>query len=187
MKTIEIDDDVFNFLKLKAEPFIDTPNTVLRRILLPKESSRGLSSTHSHDIEPRCVSQTTKEAFMHAYLKRRYPESFRVRSPYRTMFESEKRIVYFQNFNKQGAVNLWYRLSGKILEMLAEAKKPVFICFTNPADGVVYDIPLSDILSQSKKVNWNRADIEANIDTSNGRWRDLDWNINEYLDKHTAQ
>ena len=31
---IEIDGDVFQFLKEKAEPFIDTPNTVLRRLLL---------------------------------------------------------------------------------------------------------------------------------------------------------
>jgi hypothetical protein len=37
MSTIEIDDDVLSFLKSKAEPFLipsDTPNTVLRRLLL---------------------------------------------------------------------------------------------------------------------------------------------------------
>ena len=33
MHTIEIDDDVLDALKRKAEPFIDTPNTVLRRLL----------------------------------------------------------------------------------------------------------------------------------------------------------
>lgn len=32
--TIEIDDDVFRYLKKRAEPFEDTPNTVLRRELL---------------------------------------------------------------------------------------------------------------------------------------------------------
>jgi hypothetical protein len=31
--TIRIDDDVFDALKKHAEPFVDTPNTVLRRIL----------------------------------------------------------------------------------------------------------------------------------------------------------
>lgn len=30
---IELDDEVFNHLKSKAEPFVDTPNTVLRRLL----------------------------------------------------------------------------------------------------------------------------------------------------------
>lgn len=30
---IELDDDVYDFLKSEAEPFLDTPNTVLRRLL----------------------------------------------------------------------------------------------------------------------------------------------------------
>lgn len=30
---IELDDDVFDYLKSHAEPFVDTPNTVLRRLL----------------------------------------------------------------------------------------------------------------------------------------------------------
>lgn len=30
---IDIDDDVLDYLKSKAEPFVDTPNTVLRRVL----------------------------------------------------------------------------------------------------------------------------------------------------------
>lgn len=34
MHTIEVDDDVMNALKKKAEPFIDSPNSVLRRLLL---------------------------------------------------------------------------------------------------------------------------------------------------------
>jgi len=34
MHAIEVDDDVLNALKKKAEPFVDTPNSVLRRLLL---------------------------------------------------------------------------------------------------------------------------------------------------------
>lgn len=30
---IELDQEIFDFLKTKAEPFVDTPNTVLRRLL----------------------------------------------------------------------------------------------------------------------------------------------------------
>jgi negative regulator of replication initiation len=30
---IELDEEIFDFLKTKAEPFVDTPNTVLRRLL----------------------------------------------------------------------------------------------------------------------------------------------------------
>lgn len=33
MPTIRIDDDVFSSLKAMAEPFVDTPNTVIRRLL----------------------------------------------------------------------------------------------------------------------------------------------------------
>lgn len=33
MVTIEVDEDVFEALKARAEPFVDTPNTVLRREL----------------------------------------------------------------------------------------------------------------------------------------------------------
>lgn len=31
--SIQLDDDVFEFLKAKAEPFVDTPSSVLRRLL----------------------------------------------------------------------------------------------------------------------------------------------------------
>ena len=34
MHTIEVDEDVIRFLKEHAEPFVDTPNSVLRRALL---------------------------------------------------------------------------------------------------------------------------------------------------------
>ena len=39
--TIRIDDDVFDELKGHAEPFVDTPNSVLRRLLglAPKADS----------------------------------------------------------------------------------------------------------------------------------------------------
>jgi hypothetical protein len=38
--SIEIDDDVFDVLKRHAEPFVDTPNDVLRRLLLDAPSAR---------------------------------------------------------------------------------------------------------------------------------------------------
>lgn len=43
-QTIEIDDDVFDYLKQEAEPFVDTPNSVLRR-LLDLDSARGSSAS----------------------------------------------------------------------------------------------------------------------------------------------
>ncbi|WP_329324191.1 hypothetical protein [[Kitasatospora] papulosa] len=38
-RSIEVDDDVFAFLQRHSEPLVDTPNTVLRRLLLRGEES----------------------------------------------------------------------------------------------------------------------------------------------------
>jgi len=39
MYKIEIDEEIWNFLKSKAEPFEDTPNSVLRRLVFGEKSS----------------------------------------------------------------------------------------------------------------------------------------------------
>jgi hypothetical protein len=57
--TIRIDDDVFDALKTHAEPFVDTPNTVLRRILGLGEA--GLESSNgSTEFEPADVGNAAK-------------------------------------------------------------------------------------------------------------------------------
>jgi hypothetical protein len=40
---IEVDEEIFNLLKKKAEPLVDTPNSVLRRLLLNGEGGSALS------------------------------------------------------------------------------------------------------------------------------------------------
>ena len=47
-QSIEIDDDVFEYLKQEAEPFVDTPNSVLRR-LLDLESAASSASVAATD------------------------------------------------------------------------------------------------------------------------------------------
>lgn len=42
MHRIEVDDQVFDYLKAKAEPLVDSPNTVLRRLLLRQEPDKGV-------------------------------------------------------------------------------------------------------------------------------------------------
>ena len=57
--TIRIDDDVFDELKRHAEPFVDTPNTVLRRILGLGEG--GLESSHTNsELEPVAVERAAR-------------------------------------------------------------------------------------------------------------------------------
>ena len=51
MHMIDIDQEVFDYLKSQAEPFTDTPNDVLRRLLFGKTSSEKLAQ-----FKPRVVA-----------------------------------------------------------------------------------------------------------------------------------
>lgn len=188
MVTIEVDEDVYNKLKSLAEPFVDTPNTVLKRLLFSearsiKPPSRTNISTAKSSPE---IIEASSEAFMASFLRNQYGEDFRKRTPYRTMFESENHLVYFRNFNKAGTSNLWYRLSEGSLSALRNTEKVALVCFTNPAEKFVFEIPMKDIDSQVTKANWKKDFIEVNIDPANSRWRDLDWKIERYLVKIKA-
>lgn len=61
MHKIEVDDVIYRYLKSKAEPFVDTPNTVLHRELFGNNSS--LSVGHVQDIPQLPVS--TPAALQH--------------------------------------------------------------------------------------------------------------------------
>lgn len=50
---IEIDDEVYRFLQSKARPFVDTPNTVLRRLLLTPNDTHGYSGMDARFPEIR--------------------------------------------------------------------------------------------------------------------------------------
>jgi hypothetical protein len=182
MVSIEVDEEVYNALKKMAEPFVDTPNTVLRRILkfdsIPEESitiNRPFSVSRSRSSE-----RVLSEVFMSSYLTVQYKEKFMVRSPYRAMFESGNYLVYFQNFNKAGTANLWYRLNEDSLKVLRSTNKAAHVCFTNPAEKFAYQIPMVDIDRQAEKAKWTKNFYEVNIDPVNSRWRELDWKIDKY-------
>lgn len=184
MVSIEIDEDIFNHLKSMAEPFIDTPNTVLRRILFQEcqphhEASTKLGASTALPRSP----VSSSEVFVSSYLQGRYAEVFRTKSPYRTMYESEKHLIYFQNFNKSGTINLWYRLSESSLSTLRESTKIAIVCFTNPSEDIIIEIPMKDIDKQIVKSAWKKEFLEVNIDPANLRWRELDWSLQQYLCK----
>jgi negative regulator of replication initiation len=188
MVTIEIDEDIFNYLKSIAEPFVDTPNAVLRRLIFPNSNSvQGIPSTW-HSTAPSSIKDpsTAVQTFMAAFLQKRYGETFRARSPYRTMFESDSRLIYFQNFSKAETMNLWYRLTEGALKTLKKSDKAVYVCFTNPVANIIYEIPMTDISNQLIKVKWTKKFLEVNIDPANSRWRELDWNIEKYQIKNNA-
>lgn len=63
MYPIEIDERIWHFLQHNAEPFVDTPNSVLNRLLFgadePKKAGEALYTIPSVDIEglPKSLSQ----------------------------------------------------------------------------------------------------------------------------------
>jgi hypothetical protein len=63
---IEIDNEVMNFLKKNAEPFIDTPNTVLRRLLL-KDNNRS-NTVYELPTFPYGIPKTLEEILEVIYL-----------------------------------------------------------------------------------------------------------------------
>lgn len=69
---IEIDEEVFEYLKSKAEPFVDSPNTVLRRELLNKSEilSKRLESSSKYPDLPRSVPRALRHTLEVIYLVR---------------------------------------------------------------------------------------------------------------------
>ena len=52
--SIDVDEDVYEYLKSQAEPFVDTPNTVLRRLLNIKDSpTSGAERSETNGTAPR--------------------------------------------------------------------------------------------------------------------------------------
>ncbi len=61
MHTIEIDDEIFDLLKRKAEPFTDTPNTVLRRLLgFDTTPSTAKQKSRSRGQSPKSARKAKK-------------------------------------------------------------------------------------------------------------------------------
>lgn len=232
---IEVDEDVFEALQELATPLVDTPNSVLRRLLLegglglmvrdstsdlhqwvgesramlsPPPEARRSYSPLKESIEPFQASAPAEAASPYASLgherraaggmsprrfgkllvAREFPgEMFerarRDRGAFRTMFESEQRVVYFLNFNKPGATNLWYKVNATALHALLGADKPAYVVFTNPAERLAWVIPIDD-LARAYKQHGDRAlaegDLDVNIDVERDRIRELDWSVEAY-------
>ena len=73
MYKIEVDEEVYRFLQSKAEPFIDTANSILRKLLLGSTTSpaRGKSRLESLDI-PRRIPDGLGHILEVAYLVSKY-------------------------------------------------------------------------------------------------------------------
>jgi len=185
MVKIDIDQEIFEFLQKDAKPFVDTPNTVLRRLLQIGNKSSPQSNKVKSAISMlnKKTSQIDTNEFVQRVLSKEFPEEFRKKSPYRYMFESANLLIYFQNFN-QKSTTLWYRINEKSLRVLKDSSKKCFLCLTNPAESIAYLIPLEEVEKQVVSSNYERDYLEINIDHVSRKWKELDWNIKQFLETY---
>lgn len=183
--SILIDQDVFEFLQKHATPLVDSPNDVLRRLLLGQSSPspRKEATVGSVMAAPmRPLSPVSAEAFVEDVLREKFGPGFRRVSPYRMMFESSDALVYFQNFNKE-TDHLWYRITENPWRALTSSRKAAWVCLTNPAERFAYAIPVSAIQSHVARSKWTRPFLEINIDPATSRWTEFDWRLDEYFER----
>jgi hypothetical protein len=180
MKKIEIDDDIFKFLKEHAEPLADSPNSVLRRLLLGEKPVKGDGKGAGMDLKTGSASQVFPGDFIEWVLRNRFNEQFNICTAYRMMYESDGQIIFFQNLNKGDSKNLWFHLRSKPLEIMRSSNKKAYVCLTVPTEGYGYLIPLDEVDKRISRVKWPSSYLEVNIDPSNNKWRELNWKLDEY-------
>jgi len=181
--TIEIDSEVFEFLQRSATPLVDTPNDVLRRLLLPKSPEGSKEGPRMVAPAPMVIRPPgNADAFVGEFLKREFGPGFNRRGRLRLMFESPEQLFYIQNFNKQ-SLRLWYRVTENPWRELQLTKKQAWLCFTNPAERFAYVLPVDEVLNRVKRANRSRDYLEVNIDPVASRWVEFDWKIESFL-KH---
>lgn len=76
MPTVRLEDEVFDALKKLAEPFVDTPSTVIRRLLEEKGILRkrpaAARSAHDRTAGQALTPQATYEVFLLGVLAREF-------------------------------------------------------------------------------------------------------------------
>jgi len=230
---IAVDAEVFEALQELATPLVDTPNSVLRRLLLegappfPYSTMKLRLGHPEHRVPPDSLGIVGQEAvapgawtaapfraqdadeagpysslgnerraaggmsprrFGKILCAREFPgEMFerarRERGSFRTMFESKERVLYFLNFNKPDATNLWYKVNATALHALLAADKPAYVVFTNPAERVAWVIPIEDLARAYEKYggqSLGEGDVDVNFDVERNRIRELDWSVEAY-------
>ena len=182
--SIEIDQEVFQALQRRARPFLDTPNDVLRQLLLtalptPKTPAAAPPATLRDHMNTEALLSVDADSFVREVVAKEFGAGFRRRAPYRMMYEDGDRLVYFQNFSKE-ANHLWYRITKNPWKDLRSGRKTSFVCFTNPVERYVYLIPVADIKERVQRAGWSRDYLEVNIDPASSRWTELDWDLSGY-------
>jgi len=172
---LEIDDEIYQHLLKNAQGFDETPEIVLRRLLLGDDAK----TIHTRK-GGRTMVQTDTPGFVQRILNERLGGGFSTIGRYRFLFQSDNRIVYFQNFRDEGNYdNWWYRIVPKAFIELEKSTKPAAIYLTNPTSSVYYELPFDEFKEKTASIKTDRG-IEVNINHTTNIWTSLDWDIREY-------
>ncbi|MCB2200230.1 hypothetical protein KQI63_12535 [bacterium] len=182
MHRIDVDDEVFEFIKSNAEPFVDTdPNKVLRRLLLGasrKENAMKARPETNRGEKPKTAVYVSK------VLEKEFSGHFRVVGRRRLMLNNGRHVVYFQNFNST-VTPYWYRLEKTAITQMQEKGLESWVVLTNPAENWYFMIPLKTIVSKVESHGYHKEDLEINLAFRLDRWfwTGLDWDITEYMNR----
>lgn len=170
MNTIEIDQEVLDLLKSKADPFVDTPNSVLRR-LLGLEKSNTINKQFSQPMVTDNTDNYVKDIIRHHF---KFDGKLSKVGRYRFMFDLGNKLAYFQNYGKP-TINLWYRITSSAIDDLKH--KNAVIVFTYPVGRFFYIVEVSELIKRINNSKWASTNIEVNIDPDSNYWRELDWHL----------
>ena len=185
MFKIEIDKDVYVFLQKSAQPFEDTPNTVLRRILLEGNSGTNnivLTANIENRAEYRTSEKKPGKIKITDLLQQTVGQSDWIRvGRQRNLYENEKERIYVLRFDKSKTPNLWFRIPPIAYDLLTETRKKSYFLFVNQADRYFFQVPMSDLDKKVSDKGIAFLPETINIDPAKKKLRELDWDISAYF------
>jgi hypothetical protein len=106
---IEVDERIWNYLKKKAEPFEDTPNSVLNRILFEKE----LSNSHGDNGKPTRIKPLSIPYSAPKALAQILEVIYEVKKSGRSRHEATNLVAQRRNTAPQTVIDKYCRQLGK--------------------------------------------------------------------------
>ncbi len=165
---IRIDEDVFDELKKHAEPFVDTPNTVLRRLLGLGEVGAEGNGNSEVELEERAGSRAAPEAQRTRQRRRRTKPTRPPRAKTGTILpESEYEIPMLEVISEHGGRaaarevldELETRLDGRLTEVDREELASGDVRWRNRAQFVrLRLVEQGDMVKDSPRGVWEISD-----------------------------
>lgn len=143
-----------------------------------RQQSRRRREQQRH--QPASTSRQINAEFNKLILGELFDRTFHRVGRYTTMYESQDNLIYFRNcITREG--DPWYRVEKKEWKRLQEDPRNTLLIFTNAAIWIAYVIPVKDVARKVGTSGWARDYLEVHFDSANDRWKQLDWNIREYI------